>query len=391
MGDLPLMQDFDLAGRRVLIREDFNVPMQGGKIRSDARIRAALPTLRAALEAGAGVLIMSHLGRPKENAAGEERARFSLAPVARRLGDLMDCQVSLVENGWDGVQAVPGTLTLLENVRFLPGESANSPALAARMAALCDIYVMDAFAVAHRAHASTCGVAEYAPQACAGLLLAAELEALGRALFEPPRPVVAVVGGAKVSTKLRVLESLAKKADRLAVGGGIANTFLHAKGFAVGHSLCEPTLAGAARSLSEQIDVLLPEDVLTAADAGAQSAVSLRPVAEVPETESIFDIGPASAARLAEAVRGAGTLIWSGPVGMFEDPRFTAGTAALAQAVADCPGYTLAGGGDTLAAVEKYGVAEQISYLSTGGGAFLECLEGRILPAVAALESRVGG
>ena len=384
--NLPLMQDADLAGKRVLIREDFNVPMEGGEIRSDARMRAALPTLRASLDAGAGVLVMSHLGRPKEGATGQERARFSLAPVARHLGFLLGCEVPLVEDWSGGVKVEPGTLALLENVRFLPGECANDPALSARMAALCDVYVMDAFAAAHRAHASTCGVAEYASQSCAGPLLAAELEALGQALSEPARPVVAVVGGAKVSTKIRVLAFLAEKVDQLVVGGGIANTFLLAAGFLVGRSLCEPDLAGQARSILERVEIPLPKDVLTAADAGAKSAALLRPVTEVAETESIFDIGPASAAQLAEIVRSAGTVIWNGPVGMFEDPRFEAGTAALAQAIADCPGYTLAGGGDTLAAVEKFGVAEKISYLSTGGGAFLECLEGRTLPAVAALQ-----
>ena len=390
MLDIPRMHDFDLAGERVLVREDFNVPLRDGAVSSDARIRAALPTLHTALDAGAGVLVMSHLGRPQEGEAGAAQARFSLAPVARRLGELMGRKVPLAKDWLDGVEAAPGTLTLLENVRFVPGEKANDPVLAARMAALCDTYVMDAFAAAHRIQASTCGVAQHAARACAGPLLSAELEALEQALFEPARPVIAVVGGAKISAKLRVLETLAQQADCLAVGGGIANTFLQAAGFAVGDSLYEPELVETARALLEQIDIPLPEDVVVAAGAGAQSVSSVRAAAEVAEGESIFDIGPASAAQLAEIVRGAGTVIWSGPLGMFEDPRFAAGTAVLAQAVADCSGYTLAGGGDTLAAVEKYGVAEDISYLSTGGSAFLEYLGRGTLPAVAALHDRTG-
>jgi phosphoglycerate kinase len=384
------MADLDLAGKRVLIREDLNVPLEDGRVTSDARIRAALPTIRMALEKGARVLVMSHLGRPKEGARDPSQ---SLAPVGRALSALLGRPVRFVEQWLDGVTAAPGEVVLLENVRFNPGEKKDDPALARKMAALCDVFVMDAFGTAHRAEASTHGVALAAPVACAGPLLVAELEALGRALHEPARPLVAVVGGSKVSTKLAVLENLLEKVDALVVGGGIANTFLAATGLPVGRSLHEPDMLDTARRLlarakARGVSLPLPTDVVVATERSAAARAVVKPAAAVEAAEMILDIGPASAAAVAAIVASAGTVIWNGPVGVFEHDQFGEGTRALALAIADSPAFSIAGGGDTLAAIAKYGVEDRISYISTGGGAFLEFVEGRTLPAVAALERR---
>ncbi len=384
------MADLDLAGKRVLIREDLNVPVERGVVTSDARIRAALPTIRLALERGARVMVMSHLGRPKEGTADPA---LSLAPVAKALATLLGKPVRLAEDWLGGVTAAPGEVVLLENVRFNPGEKKDSEELARRMAALCDVFVMDAFGTAHRAEASTHGVALHAPVACAGPLLVAELEALGRALKDPKRPLVAVVGGSKVSTKLAVLESLIAQVDQLVVGGGIANTFLAASGMPVGKSLHEPDMLDTARRLLEQakirsVGLPLPADVVVAAELSATAAATVKPTAEVGADEMILDIGPKAAAAIAAIVAKAGTVIWNGPVGVFEHDQFGAGTKALALAIAASPAFSIAGGGDTLAAIEKYGVEADISYISTGGGAFLEFVEGKTLPAVAALERR---
>jgi phosphoglycerate kinase len=384
------MADLDLAGKRVLIREDLNVPLEDGRVTSDARIRAALPTIRMALEKGARVLVMSHLGRPKEGARDPSQ---SLAPVGRALSALLGRPVRFVEQWLDGVTAAPGEVVLLENVRFNPGEKKDDPALARKMAALCDVFVMDAFGTAHRAEASTHGVALAAPVACAGPLLVAELEALGRALHEPARPLVAVVGGSKVSTKLAVLENLLEKVDALVVGGGIANTFLAATGLPVGRSLHEPDMLDTARRLlarakARGVLLPLPTDVVVATELSGAARASVKPVTAVQAAEMILDIGPESAARLAGIVARAGTVIWNGPVGVFEHDQFGEGTKALTHAIAESRAFSIAGGGDTLAAISKYGVEERISYISTGGGAFLEFVEGRTLPAVAALERR---
>ena len=385
------MTELDLKGKRVLIREDLNVPLDdSGHITSDARIRASLPTIQAAMQAGARVILMSHLGRPKE---GEYTAALSLAPVAERLTELMGVKVPLIRDWIDGVDVAPGDVVLCENVRFLEGERKDDAALAQKMAALCDIYVMDAFGTAHRAEASTHGVARFAPVACAGPLLAGELEALGRALEHPARPLVAIVAGSKVSTKLTVLESLSKLVDQLIVGGGIANTFIAAAGYKVGKSLYEPDLVPEAKRLTQAAQargaaIPVPTDVVVASEFSANAEADVREVAEVGADEMILDIGPDTAEAYAEILKGAGTIVWNGPVGVFEFEQFGEGTRMLAHAVAESPAFSIAGGGDTLAALDKYAVADRISYISTGGGAFLEFLEGKKLPAVAALEER---
>jgi phosphoglycerate kinase len=387
------MADLDLAGRRVLIREDLNVPVADGRVTSDARLRAAIPTIRRAAGQGARVIVMSHLGRPKE---GERDPALSLAPVAEALSGLLGQPVRLHDGPLESATAAPGEVVLLENVRFLKGEKKDDPALAARMAALCDVFVMDAFGTAHRAEASTHGVALAAPVACAGPLLAAELDALARALGDPKRPLVAVVGGSKVSTKLAVLESLLAKVDALVVGGGIANTFLAATGLAVGKSLHEPDMLDVARRLLQQAEARgvalpIPTDVVVAREFSATAAAVTRPASAVAPDEMILDIGPESARVLAGVLAGAGTIIWNGPVGVFEFDQFGGGTKALAEAIAASPAFSIAGGGDTLAAIDKYGIERDVSYISTGGGAFLEFVEGKTLPAVAALEKRAAG
>ncbi|MEM7708045.1 MAG: phosphoglycerate kinase [Pseudomonadota bacterium] len=391
MGFLRL-KDIELSGKRLLIREDLNVPLADGKVSSDTRIQAALPAIRMAMDAGARVMILSHLGRPTE---GEFDPTFSMAPVAEHLSALLGAQVPLISNWLDGIDCEPGRAVLCENVRFNPGEKANDPALSQRMASLCDVFAMDAFGTAHRAQASTHGVAEYAPVACAGPLLAGELEALAKATDKPSRPMMAIVGGAKVSTKLTVLEALSKKVDQLIVGGGIANTFIAAAGHAVGKSLYEPdlvdqavTLMEAARAANAEIPV--PEDVVVGDSFSADAQARTCAVGDVQPDEMILDIGPRTAARYAGMIGAAGTVVWNGPVGVFEFPAFSEGTAAVSRAVAESSAFSIAGGGDTLAAIERFGVADQISYISTGGGAFLEFLEGRELPAVAMLKARAG-
>ncbi len=386
------MRDIDLANQRVLIREDLNVPLEDGRIASDVRIRAALPTIRAALEAGAAIMVMSHLGRPTE---GERAAEFSLAPVASRLSELLRMEVPLVIDWIDGVDVEAGHVCLLENVRFLDGEKACDDPLSKRMAALCDVFVMDAFGTAHRAQASTYGVAKFAPLACAGPLLAGELAALAQALDDPQRPMVAIVGGAKVSTKLIVLGALAEIVDQLIVGGGIANTFIAAAGHKVGRSLHESGMLDAARKLANNADdraeIPLPVDVVVASEISAVAEAATRAVSDVAVDEMILDIGPQSAKRFAGIIARAGTILWNGPVGVFEFEQFGEGTKVLAEAIAASSAFSIAGGGDTLAAIEKYGVADGISYISTGGGAFLEFVEGKKLPAVAILEQRAAG
>jgi phosphoglycerate kinase len=385
------MTDLDLQGKRVLIREDLNVPLdENAHITSDARIRASLPTIRAALQAGARVMLMSHLGRPKE---GEFDAALSLAPVAERLTELLGVKVPLVNDWIDGVDVAAGEVVLCENVRFLKGEKKDDETLSRRMAALCDIYVMDAFGTAHRAEASTHGVAKFAPVACAGPLLANELEALGRALEHPARPLVAIVAGSKVSSKLMVLESLTRVVDKLIVGGGIANTFIAAAGHKIGKSLYEADLVPEAKRLTEAAKargaaIPVPTDVVVATEFSANAEADVRTVDEVGADEMILDIGPDTAESYAGILKGAGTIVWNGPVGVFEFEQFGEGTKTLAHAIAESPAFSIAGGGDTLAALDKYGVADRISYISTGGGAFLEFLEGKKLPAVAVLEER---
>ena len=384
------MTDLELRGKRVLIREDLNVPVQGGVVSSDARIRAALPTIQAAKNAGARVLVMSHLGRPEEGVYDEE---FSLAPVAQRLSELLGYKVRLEKNWLDGVECGVGEVVLLENVRFNKGEKKDSEDLARTMAALCDVFVMDAFGTAHRAEASTHGVARFAPVACAGPLLMNELEALETALEKPKRPLVAIVAGSKVSTKLTVLETLLTKVDKLIVGGGIANTFLAAQGYAIGKSLAETDMIDIAkgllaRSRELKVDIPLPTDVVVAKEFSASAEADVKPVNQVGADEMILDIGPDTAERFSQLFADAGTIVWNGPVGVFEFDQFGEGTRTLAQAIARSSAFSIAGGGDTLAAIEKYGIAEDISYISTGGGAFLEFLEGKKLPAVAVLEER---
>jgi len=384
------MTDLDLRGKRVLIREDLNVPVQDGVVTSDARIRASLPTIQHARTAGARVLVMSHLGRPEEGVYDEE---FSLAPVAKRLGELLGVKIRLEKDWLGGVEAGVGEVVLLENVRFNKGEKKDKEDLAKRMAELCDIYVMDAFGTAHRAEASTHGVARFAKVACAGPLLMNELIALETALESPKRPLIAIVAGSKVSTKLTVLESLLGKVDKLIVGGGIANTFLLAEGYGVGKSLVEAEMVDIARGLLQKsaelkVEIPLPSDVVVAKEFAASAEADVKAVGNVAAEEMILDIGPDTAERFARMLHDAGTVVWNGPVGVFEFDQFGEGTRTLAQAIARSPAFSIAGGGDTLAAIEKYRVEDDISYISTGGGAFLEFLEGRKLPAVAVLEER---
>jgi phosphoglycerate kinase len=384
------MAELELAGKRVLIRQDLNVPIKDGKVSSDARIRASLPTIEHALKAGAKVMVMSHLGRPTEGQFEEE---FSLQPVVDYLAEVVDCPVRLATDYLAGLEVRAGELVVLENVRFNPGEKKDDETLSKQYAALCDIYVMDAFGTAHRAQASTHGVGKFAPVACAGPLLAAELEALGKALDNPARPLLAIVGGSKVSTKLTVLESLSTKVDQLIVGGGIANTFIAATGHNVGKSLYEKDLIPEALRLLAAAkanggDIPVPTDVVTATEFAESAVASLKDVSEVTDADMIFDIGPQTAQVLAEQIKKAGTIVWNGPVGVFEFDQFGEGTKALAMAIAESSAFSIAGGGDTLAAVDKYNIADKISYISTGGGAFLEFLEGKALPAVVMLEER---
>jgi phosphoglycerate kinase len=384
------MTGLDLKDKRVLIREDLNVPIKDGEVGSDARIRAALPTIQAALAAKARVMVMSHLGRPQEGKFAEE---FSLAPVARRLTQLLGVPTALERDWLDGVAVAPGEVVLLENVRFNKGEKKDDEQLSRKMAALCDVYVMDAFGTAHRAEASTHGVAKYAKVACAGPLLVSELTALETALEKPARPLLAIVGGSKVSTKLTVLEALLSRVDQMIVGGGIANTFLAAQGFNVGKSLHEREMLDICRRLMEQsqargISIPMPTDVVVATEFSAVAEADVKPVSAVGNNEMILDIGPDSAEQLSKLVAEAGTVLWNGPVGVFEFDQFGEGTRTLANAIARSKAFSLAGGGDTLAAIEKYGVEDSISYISTGGGAFLEFVEGKKLPAVDILERR---
>ncbi|MFO7764592.1 MAG: phosphoglycerate kinase [Wenzhouxiangellaceae bacterium] len=383
------LDQVDIKNKHVLIRADLNVPIREGKVTSDARIKASVPTIRQALDSGAAVMVMSHLGRPEE---GEFDAQYSLAPVAEKLGELLGEPCELVSDWIDGVDVQPGKLVLLENVRFLKGEKSNDDDLAKKMAALCDVFVMDAFATAHRAQASTEGVVRHSKTAVAGPLLAREVGALDKALADPARPLVAIVGGAKVSGKLEVLEALIEKADQIIVGGGIANTFLAAAGHRIGNSLHEADLVDTAKNLMDQAkakgaEIPLPTDVLTAERFHQDAHATLRDVERIHPGEMILDIGPETAGRLAEIIRNAGTVIWNGPVGVFEFESFHSGTQAIAHAVAGCKGFTLAGGGDTIAAIEKYHVADRIDYISTAGGAFLEYVEGKELPALAALKA----
>jgi len=385
------MTDLDLAGKRVLIREDLNVPIVDGEVGDDTRIRASLPTMKHAMGAGARVMVCCHLGRPTE---GEYDEQFSLAPVARHLGKLLGREVRLIKDYLDAAPEITdGELVLLENIRFNAGEKKNDEALSKKYASLCDIYVMDAFGTAHRAQASTHGAGQFAPIACAGPLLAGELEALGNALDNPARPMVAIVGGSKVSTKLTVLESLSKVVDELVVGGGIANTFIAAAGHPVGKSLYEEDLIDTCKSLSAAAearggDIPVPSDVVCGKEFSPTAEAILKKAEDVADNDMIFEIGPDSAAALAEILKKAGTIVWNGPVGVFEFDQFGEGTRAISMAIAESSAFSIAGGGDTLAAVAKYGIADRVSYISTGGGAFLEFLEGKKLPAVAMLEER---
>ncbi|WP_136066251.1 phosphoglycerate kinase [Modicisalibacter radicis] len=378
------MTDLALAGKRVLIREDLNVPVKQGSVTSDARIRACLPTIEAARDAGAKVLLMSHLGRPSE---GEPADEFSLAPVAAHLGKLLGQPVRLVDDYLDNpIEVADGEVVLLENVRYNRGEKSDDEVLARAYARLCDIYVMDAFGTAHRAQASTHGVARYADDACAGPLLARELEALEKALATPARPMVAIVGGSKVSTKLDVLTALSEKCDQLIVGGGIANTFIAAAGHNVGKSLHEADLIDQAKALMAKVEIPLPSDVVVANEFSESAEAVVRPVDQVGDDEMILDIGPDTASRFGALLKDAGTILWNGPVGVFEIDQFGKGTEALSKAIAASNGFSIAGGGDTLAAIDKYAIEDKVSYISTGGGAFLEYVEGKQLPAVAALQ-----
>jgi phosphoglycerate kinase len=385
------MTDLDLKGKRVLIRADLNVPVKDGKVTSDARIRASMKTFEAALNAGAKVMVMSHLGRPEEGVFSEEN---SLAPVAANLSDKFGKSIRLVKDWVDGgFDVADGELVLLENVRFNKGEKKNVEDTAKKYAALCDVFVMDAFGTAHRAEASTYGVGMFAPVACAGLLLSEELDALAKALKAPARPLVAIVGGSKVSTKLTVLESLSQVVDQLVVGGGIANTFIKAAGHNVGKSLCEDDLVPTAQKLNEIMNargasIPLAQDVVTGKEFSPTAAAELKAASEVADDDMIFDIGPKTAAELADIIMNAGTVVWNGPVGVFEFDQFGEGTKTIANAIAKSNAFSIAGGGDTLAAIDKYGIEDQVSYISTGGGAFLEFLEGKKLPAVDMLEKR---
>ena len=379
------MTDLDLNGKRVFIRADLNVPVKDGKVTSDARIRATIPTLKLALEKGAKVMVTSHLGRPTE---GEFKPEDSLQPVVDYLNEHLDVPVRLVRDYLDGVEVNAGEIVVLENVRVNKGEKKNDPELGKKYAALCDVFVMDAFGTAHRAQASTYGVAEFAPVACAGPLLAAELDALGKALKEPARPMVAIVGGSKVSTKLEVLNSLSKIADQIIVGGGIANTFIAAAGHNVGKSLYEADLIPVAKELAASTDIPVPVDVRVGTEFSETAPATEKSVAEVKDDESIFDIGDKSAEQLAEIIKNAKTVLWNGPVGVFEFPNFRKGTEIISHAIANSDAFSIAGGGDTLAAIDLFGIADKISYISTGGGAFLEFVEGKVLPAVEILEKR---
>ena len=383
------MSEVDLAGKRVLIREDLNVPIADGEVSSEVRIRAAIPSIRAAVEAGAAIMLMSHLGRPTE---GQPEAKFSLALVVARLSELLGQSVELCTDWINGVEVATSQVVLLENVRFLAGEKACDDELSKRMASLCDVFVMDAFGTAHRAHASTYGVAKYAPVACAGPLLSRELTALAKALDNPARPMVAIVGGSKVSTKLTVLGALANIVDQLIVGGGIANTFIAAAGNSVGKSLYEPDMldiaVGLSNNTADRADIPMPTDVVVAKEFSASAAATVRSISDVADDDLILDIGPETAANFATILQTAGTIIWNGPVGVFEIDQFGAGTEVIARAIANSAAFSVAGGGDTLAAIDKYGIANDVSYISTGGGAFLEFVEGKKLPAVEMLENR---
>ena len=379
------MTDLDLAGKRVFIRADLNVPVKDGKVTSDARIRASLPTIELALKQGAKVMVTSHLGRPTE---GEYNEEFSLLPVVNYLKDKLSAPVRLVKDYLDGVEVAAGELVVLENVRFNKGEKKDDEALSKKYAALCDVFVMDAFGTAHRAQASTHGIGKFADVACAGPLLAAELDALGKALKEPARPMVAIVGGSKVSTKLTVLDSLSKIADQLIVGGGIANTFVAAQGHNVGKSLYEADLVDEAKRLLTTCDIPVPTDVRVATEFSETATATLKSVNDIKDEEQILDLGDVSAQKLADILKNAKTILWNGPVGVFEFPNFRKGTEIVANAIADSEAFSIAGGGDTLAAIDLFGISDKISYISTGGGAFLEFVEGKVLPAVAMLEER---
>jgi phosphoglycerate kinase len=386
-----LAQSGKLSGKRVFIRADLNVPFDdAGHITEDTRIRASVPGIRLALDAGAAVMVTSHLGRPTE---GTLTAEDSLAPIAKRLSELLGIPVSLVQNWVDGVQVSPGQVVLLENCRVNKGEKKNDPELSKKMAALCDVYVNDAFGTAHRAEATTHGIAQFAATACAGPLLQAELEALGRALLAPKRPLVAIVGGSKVSTKLSILQSLADKVDQLIVGGGIANTFMLAAGLPIGKSLAEPDQIDQARAVMQKMQargaaVPIPVDVVCATEFSAQAKATVKAAKDVGAEDLILDIGPQTSAQLADILKNAGTIVWNGPVGVFEFEQFAQGTESLSQAIAASPGFSIAGGGDTLAAIAKFGITDKVGYISTGGGAFLEFLEGKTLPAVDVLQKR---
>ncbi|RMG38980.1 MAG: phosphoglycerate kinase [Gammaproteobacteria bacterium] len=387
--DFIKLTDLDLAGKRVLIRADLNVPVKDGRVTSDARIVASLPTIKHCMDAGARVMVMSHRGRPEEGKWDEEN---SLAPIAEDLSEKLGKQVPLIKDYLDGgFEVGEGEVVLLENVRFNVGEKKDDEVLAKKYAALCDVFVMDAFGTAHRAQASTHGVGRFAPVACAGLLLTQELEALGKALANPERPMVAIVGGSKVSTKLTVLEALSEKVDQLVVGGGIANTFIKAAGYNVGKSLCEDDLVDTAKMLMGKMkargaNIPIPTDVVCAKEFSEDAEATLKPVDQVADDDMIFDIGPESAKVLADIIKAAGTIVWNGPVGVFEFDQFGEGTKTVAMAIAEAKGFSLAGGGDTIAAIQKYDIYDKVSYISTAGGAFLEYLEGKTLPAVAMLE-----
>jgi len=385
------INDYPLKNQRVLIREDLNVPIKNGKVINDARINAALPTIRYALQEGAVTLLMSHLGRPQEGVPISAQAELSMAPVAQRLGELLGQTVAIMPPDFsqeDSLKLAPGTCVLLENVRTNVGEKANEDSLARYYAGLCDIFVMDAFGTAHRAQASTHGVARFAEKACAGPLLRGELDALDKALTNPQRPMLAIVGGAKVSSKLGVLQALATKVDQLIVGGGIANTFLAAAGFPVGKSLLEEEMIATARMLMAETDIPLPVDVMVAKEFSEQAAATLKVVEDVADDDMILDIGPETSKRFSEIIAGMKTILWNGPIGVFEFEAFSHGTEVVSRAIAANAGFSIAGGGETITAIDKFGISSDISYISTGGGAFLEFVQGEVLPAVAVLEER---
>ncbi len=385
------IEQTELNGKRILIREDLNVPLKAGKIINDARIRAAIPTIKYALEKGAAVMLMSHLGRPTEGLSISQQGEASLQPVAQRLSELLNLPVALMAQDFsaqDAAKLTAGSCVLLENVRCNIGEKANSDELSQYYASLCDVFVMDAFGTAHRAQASTCGVAKYAAQACAGLLLAAELKALHKAMAEPARPMLAIVGGAKVSSKLMVLEALAKKVDHLIVGGGIANTFLAAAGFRVGKSLYEENMLDQAREIMNLTNIPLPRDVAVAKEFSASASAEIKAIADIAEDDMILDVGPQTISDFVSTIAAMQTILWNGPLGVFEFDAFAAGTKAVAEAIAANSGFSIAGGGETITAIELYQIRDKVSYISTGGGAFLEFVEGKVLPAVAILEER---